>query len=53
MKKIREDAVAVNNIGSGNIEGAGVGIRGEPGVPKRKKKLRSIILRRFTKGAGR
>jgi len=53
MKKIREDAVAVNNIGSGNIEGTGVGIRGEPGVPKRKKKLRSIIFRRFTKGAGR
>jgi hypothetical protein len=39
-----EDAVPVNNVGGGNIAGAGVGPNGEPGV-KKKKKLRSIISR--------
>ena len=39
-KSLREDAtaMAVNNIGGGNIEGAGIGPKGEPGVRRKKKK---------------
>jgi hypothetical protein len=44
MDKIKEDMTspgAFNNVGSGGIDGIGVGPKGEPGVPN-KKKLRAI-----------
>jgi len=45
-KKLKED-VAVNNIGGGNIEGAGIGPNGEPGVKKkRKRKLVMAFMKR-------
>jgi len=34
--------VPVNNAGAGNIDGIGVGQKGEPGV--KRKKLRQILL---------
>ena len=40
-----ESAVPVNQAGGGGVEGIGVGPKGEPGVPK-KKKLRSIVMKR-------
>jgi hypothetical protein len=40
MNDINED-MAVNNVSSGNIAGAGVGSQGEPGI--KKKKLTSFI----------
>ena len=44
---IKEDMTATvpaNAAGSGNIEGIGVGTKGEPGVYPKKKKLRDITL---------
>jgi hypothetical protein len=42
-----ESDVPCNNIGSGNIEGAGVGPKGEPGAKRvtknKRKRLRDII----------
>lgn len=46
MAKIKEDlqsSVPLNNVGSGSIEGIGVGPKGEPGVHPKKKKLRSLF----------
>jgi len=40
-KEVVEDA-PVNNVGGGNIAGVGVGVDGEPGVKKKKKK--SIVI---------
>lgn len=34
--------VPTNNAGSGNIDGIGIGPKGEPGV--KKKKLRNLLL---------
>jgi len=50
MDKIKEDMAstgAFNSAGGGGVDGIGVGPKGEPGVPK-KKKLRIIapILKR-------
>lgn len=36
MNKIKED-IPVNNVGQGNISGAGIGSKGEPGVNKKRK----------------
>lgn len=45
-KKLKEEA-PVNNVGGGEIAGAGVGAKGEPGVPKKVQKKRvSNMLRR-------
>lgn len=44
-----KEEVAANNIGSGNIAGAGVGPDGEPGVSK-KRQRKLVILRRKTPG---
>jgi len=44
--KLKEDEASVlpaNNAGSGNVEGIGVGPKGEPGV--KKKRLRDIVMR--------
>jgi hypothetical protein len=43
---IKEDGStgAVNCAGSGGIEGIGVGPKGEPGVSKKHKKLRQIVM---------
>lgn len=45
MLKIKEDtsAVPTNSAGTGNIDGIGVGPRGEPGVRKSGKKLRELF----------
>lgn len=50
-KNLNEDgaAVAVNNAGGGAIAGIGIGPNGEPGVRRRKKKLRDIIRHVSTK----
>lgn len=53
MDKVKEDLqspVPLNNVGSGSIEGIGVGPKGEPGVYPKKKKLRALfpMLRRKT-----
>jgi hypothetical protein len=53
MSKIKEDlqsSVPLNNVGSDGIEGIGVGPKGEPGVPKKGKKLRVLfpMLKRKT-----
>jgi hypothetical protein len=37
-KKVQKEEAPVNNVGSGNIAGLGIGDQGEPGVPKRKKR---------------
>jgi hypothetical protein len=39
-------AGAANAAGTGNVEGIGVGPKGEPGVYPGKRKLRSIISRK-------
>jgi hypothetical protein len=42
MKKTQDkvfEEVPTNNISGGKIEGAGVGPKGEPGVPRRRKKV--------------
>lgn len=41
IKTVKEDAVPVNNIGSGAIQGAGTGApdKAEPGVPKKRLKV--------------
>lgn len=36
--------VAVNNIGAGNMDGTGIGPRGEPGVYLKKRKLVDPIM---------
>ena len=41
MNDINED-MAVNNVSSGNIAGAGVGSQGEPGIKKKKKGIPSF-----------
>ncbi len=44
MPKLKEDLgsqVPLNNVGSGGIEGIGVGPKGEPGI--KKKSLRSLF----------
>ena len=38
-----EDA-PVNNVGGGNVAGLGVGPQGEPGMPRKKKKLTPFLL---------
>lgn len=46
MTKVKEDlqsSVPLNNVGSGSIEGIGVGPKGEPGVHPKKKKLRALF----------
>lgn len=53
MAKVKEDLqspVPLNNVGSGSIEGIGVGPKGEPGVHPKKKKLRVLfpMLKRKT-----
>lgn len=53
MDKLKEDiqsSVPLNNVGSGSIEGIGVGPKGEPGVTKKGKKLRVLfpMLKRKT-----
>ena len=50
MKKLIEDEVPTNNAGSGQIEGIGVGPKGEPGKTciKKKKNLKDIVLKRKT-----
>lgn len=53
MDRLKEDlqsSVPLNNVGSGSIEGIGVGPKGEPGVPKKGKKLRVLfpMLKRKT-----
>ena len=45
-KDVKEDdsfAVPANKAGGGNIEGIGVGPKGEPGVYPKKKKLRVLF----------
>lgn len=42
MKDVKED-VAINNVGGGQIAGAGIGPQGEPPVRKRKKILARIL----------
>ena len=45
MTKVEEDlqsSVPLNNVGSGSIDGIGVGPKGEPGVKPKKKKLRVL-----------
>jgi hypothetical protein len=49
QKKINED-VPVNNVGGGAIQGMGVGPKGEPGVPKKRKKIKSFITYMNRKG---
>lgn len=46
MKKVKEEfggmiggSPITNNVGDGNIAGLGIGKQGEPGVPKKKKKV--------------
>lgn len=53
MDRVKEDLqspVPLNNVGSGSIEGIGVGPKGEPGVHPKKKKLRVLfpMLKRKT-----
>ena len=53
MTKVEEDiqsSVPLNNVGSGSIDGIGVGPKGEPGVQPKKKKLRVLfpMLKRKT-----
>ena len=46
MTKVEEDiqsSVPLNNVGSGSIDGIGVGPKGEPGVQPKKKKLRVLF----------
>lgn len=46
MRKVKEDtqsSISLNNVGSGSIEGIGVGPRGEPGVSSKTKKLRILF----------
>jgi hypothetical protein len=45
---VKED-VPVNNVGGGQIAGAGVGPQGEPGI-KKKKKIASFISYMTRKG---
>lgn len=47
INKIQEDGVissSINTAGSGQIEGIGVGQNGEPGIKKKLKKLRDVII---------
>lgn len=46
MKEDATPGVAINNAGAGNVDGVGVGPRGEPGVKTR----RRGVLRRLTRG---
>jgi hypothetical protein len=46
MPKVKEDIQSptpLNNVGSGSIEGIGVGPKGEPGVYPKKKNLRVLF----------
>lgn len=46
MDNLKEDIqspVPLNNVGSGGVEGIGVGPKGEPGVYPKKKKLRVLF----------
>jgi hypothetical protein len=47
---IENEAIAVNNIGTGNVEGAGQGPNGEPGKYLRKRKLVLATLKRNFRG---
>jgi hypothetical protein len=44
---LNEEDVAVNNIGAGNIAGAGIGPQGEPGVPVKKRRLADHLKRTY------
>jgi hypothetical protein len=55
MKKvIKEDGVVsdtpANAAGSGGVEGIGIGSKGEPGVDRRKRKLRDIVMATVSRG---
>lgn len=46
MDKLKEDlqsSVPLNNVGSGSVDGIGVGPKGEPGINRGKKKLRVLF----------
>jgi len=46
MASVKEDLQSpapLNNVGSGSIEGIGVGPKGEPGIYSKKKKLRALF----------
>jgi hypothetical protein len=46
MDNVKEDIqspVPLNNVGTGSIDGIGVGPKGEPGVHPKKKKLRVLF----------
>jgi len=47
IEKIHEDAVAVNNVGGGQIASVGIGVDGEP--PRRKTRRRSELVKRLSK----
>ena len=51
MRKVKEDtqsSVSLNNVGSGSIEGIGVGPRGEPGVSSKTKNLANLLKNDFS-----
>lgn len=51
---VNEDDVHANNIGSGALDGTGIGPRGEPGVYLKKRKLAgpnsNAVLKRSIQG---
>jgi hypothetical protein len=51
-KEETASAVPTNNAGGGNVDGIGVGPRGEPGIKPKKKKLRVLfpIIKRQAPG---
>jgi hypothetical protein len=42
MKKLKEDAVPVNNAGGGNVAGLG-GNSGEPGVKRKLRRFKTFL----------
>lgn len=42
-KEETASTVPTNNAGTGNVDGIGVGPRGEPGIKPKKKKLRVLF----------
>ncbi len=48
MKKLKDllkEEIPTNNVSGGMIDGIGVGDKGEPGINKKKKKIKTILMK--------
>lgn len=45
LKDLLQEDIPTNNVSDGNIDGIGVGDKGEPGINKKKKRIKELLLK--------